>query len=344
MTKHSIFILLFFIAIFNSCIKKPDGKNLEIIEKFQNLSVIHSQEHSLITNDGTLVVFDKSYKVKFYDIENGNSISQPTYTFAIPNISSNFYPCMRYYDDKLWIKGQDTIYVFPTKPSSNQKALRKILFLNTIKINEFAVGENLIIASGMKYPQSIYKLFKSDISKLWNPIYDNQVYKSQPKFYENTEPTIMYPKYIKNGCLFSKTNSGFTMTISSIDNLSIKTFLELQSSVTITDDFLITSGFEEISTYDISNPLSPKLIDLNLFRGGIYCVSNDYNKLYTCTQRAIRVFDISDKSKIKFEKLYEFEVNSSDNDPISIEVKDNIAYIFSGYETDEIKLYVGRMN
>lgn len=335
------FIIICCVITLSSCSKEAFPKEIDWIVGPEEPIYVLDDSYSVITDDGVLVVMDRDKFIRFMDLENQNTLGQFFFSMTLPDsYSQEFFSSMFYHDNKLWFMGTDTLYVYPSKPTS-PTPLRKIVFSNIYKPREFTLNSTTVFAVGRITPEGINVPFKADLSDLWNPIYDNTVYVASTNSYQGVSYESIRPKFVHNGSVFSKSEYGISITDENTQNIT--NYINIPDcKFELVGNYLFIIGGKYIHIYNVEDPLNPQLLDLKFYQGSHMAFSDDLTKWFVYDMEKIRVFDISDPTNIKLEKIYSLKGFFYDGVIGSIEVHKDLIIFTSGLSISK-KLIIGRI-
>lgn len=329
------------LVLLSSCSKETFPKDIDWITSPENPIHVLDDSYSVVTDDGVLVVMDRDDNINFMDLENQSTLGQFFFTMKLPGHESPvFFSSMFYFDNKLWFMGTDTLYVYPSKPTSS-KSLRKIVFENIYKPKQFTLNSTTLYSTGLLTPDGIAFPFKADLSDLWNPIYENSVFLATTESHQGLPYESVIPRFVHNGSVFSK--SVYGITILDANTLDVTNYINVTDcNFELVGDYLFLTGGAYIHIYDVSDPLNPKLLDLKFHTCLHMSIAKDLTKWYVSNGDRIRVFDITDPSNIKLEKIYSYK-DVIYNYPLgSMEVHKDMVILSSAVSSYK-KMFIGRL-
>lgn len=339
----NLFYCLFLscLFLFYSCGKEAFPEEIEWIASPTELVYVNEDSYTVVTDDGVLVVMDRDKFISFMDLDNPNTLGQFFFSMMLPESGTLESPSfMFYHDNKLWFMGTDTLYVYPSKPTSSQP-LRKIVFENIYQPRDFTLNSSTLYSIGKTDINGVNVPFKADLSDLWNPIYDNSVYVATTSSYQGVSYEAIRPKFVHNGSVFSKSTYGITITDG--NNLNVTNYINIPDcEFDLVGNYLFIKSGKYIHLYDVADPLNPKLLDLKYHTIQNMAISKDLQKWFVTTGGKLRVFDISDPTTIKPDKIYSFDGLFYNNMLGSIEVYNDLIILTSGLAISK-KLVIGRL-
>lgn len=320
-------------VILVSCHKEKLPSELEPLEAPEWHPVSYNTE---MTESGNLIVLHQYQPGQTADLRrfnlSGGSIGSDIKSTQTSSPAPGPFSYFVYHNNYIWLRVDDTIYVIPENFQALELPERRIVISGQVQGNFFTVTDNTIFGIG-KDDNTLDKLFKADLSNLWDPQYDTAVF-----FTNGTYASIPYetgmPKQVHNGYLLC--SGGYGVSVVDTSDLTLSNYIGFGA----TKDFIIHNNLlyglfsdqdgTHSAIFDVTDPSNPRGIAGTRYNGETMAFSKDKMKWLIQDDYKVRVLDVSDPENVKLDNIYDINGLFYNNMIGSMEIYNDLLVLVSG--------------
>lgn len=316
-----------------SCHKEKIPSHLEPLEVPEWHPVSY---HTTMTESGNLIVLHQyqpgqTADLRRFNLSNGSigSDIKSTQTNTPPPSPFSYYV---YHDNYIWLRVNDTIYVIPENFQALELPARRIVISDQIQGNFFTVDDDTIYGLG-KDDITLEKIFKADISDLWNPQYDTAVYFAHG-IYESIPFETGTPQLVHNGYLLC--SGGYGVSVVDTSDLTLSNYIGFGATL----DFVVHNNLlyglfrdqdgTHSAIFDVTDPANPRGIAGTRYHGNTMAFSKDKMKWLIQDENKVRVLDVSDPENVRLDNIYDINGLFYNNMVGSMEIYGDLLIMVSG--------------